>query len=47
MADAPAADEERALRLTFSYRGDDIELVDAQAVAMFVPPSVSREGREQ
>ena len=46
MADAQAADDERALRLTFSYRGDDIELVDAQAVAMFVPPGDSREGRE-
>ena len=46
MADARAADEERALRLTFSYRGDDIELVDAQAVSMFVPPSDPLERRE-
>ena len=45
MADASPADEERALRLTFTYRGDEIELVDAQQVAMFVPPGDARDDR--
>ena len=32
-------DDPRAIRLTFSYSGDRIELVDAQRLTMFVPPS--------
>lgn len=40
------AQEERALRLTFAYRGEEIELVDAQPVAMFMPPGESLEARE-
>ncbi|TEB05460.1 hypothetical protein Psch_02501 [Pelotomaculum schinkii] len=42
----PEEKDERALRLTFAYRGEEIELVVAQRVAMFVPPADSLEERE-
>ena len=32
-------DDPRAIRLTFSYSGDRIDLVDAQRLTMLVPPS--------
>lgn len=34
-----SADDTRAVRLTFSYLGDAIELLAVQRVTMFVPPS--------
>src|SRR5207248_2014184 len=40
------AQEPRALRLTFAYRGERIELLEVQRVAMFVPPGDSLEDRE-
>ena len=43
MADAPLAEDERALRLTFTYRGDVIDLLDAQRLAMLVPPGDAME----
>jgi hypothetical protein len=39
-------EERRPLRLTFAYRGEKIELVEVQRVAMFVPPGDSLEDRE-
>ncbi len=45
---SPAENEPRAIRLTFSYVGNEIELTDTQRLAMFVPPDDSLEpGREQ
>jgi hypothetical protein len=41
----PSADDPRAVRLTFSYRGDAIELLAVQRVNMFVPPSDPLEDR--
>jgi hypothetical protein len=35
--DSPGS-QSRALRLTFSYRGESVELADAQRVEMVVPP---------
>jgi hypothetical protein len=40
---SPAQNEPRAIRLTFSYVGNQIELTDTQRLAMFVPPSDSLE----
>jgi len=40
---SPAQNEPQAIRLTFAYAGDRIELTDAQRLAMFVPPSDSLE----
>ena len=40
---SPAQDEPRAIRLTFSYVGNQIELTDTQRLAMFVPPGDSLE----
>lgn len=51
MADDPVSvpnqpsDNALAVRLTFSYRSDEIEFVAAQRVAMFVPPSDPLEDR--
>src|SRR5688572_26896946 len=41
---SPAPDEPRAIRLTFAYVGNHIELTDTQRLAMFVPPGESLEG---
>ncbi len=38
-------DEPRAVQLIFSYRGDQIALVEAHRVTMFVPPSDALEDR--
>ncbi|HEY5705834.1 MAG TPA: hypothetical protein VIS96_09695 [Terrimicrobiaceae bacterium] len=40
---SPTQNEPRAIRLTFSYVGSQIELTDTQRLAMFVPPSDSLE----
>ena len=40
---SPAPNEPRAIRLTFSYVGNQIELTDTQRLAMFVPPGDSLE----
>ena len=47
MVDAYRADDYRALRLTFTYRGEEIELVDVQEVEVFVPPGDEWEYREE
>ena len=40
---SPAQNEPRAIRLTFSYVGNRIELTATQRLAMFVPPGDSLE----
>ena len=42
-SESATADEPRAVQLIFSYRGEDITLLEAHRVAMFVPPSDSLE----
>ena len=37
MTDAPPGEDERALRLIFTFRGEHVELLEAQRVAMFIP----------
>lgn len=42
-----AAKSPKALRLTFSYKGDKVKLISQQSVQMTLPPSDSLEGYEE
>lgn len=42
-----AAESPRAMRLTFSYQGDQVKLVSQQSVEMTVPPSDPLKGYEE
>ena len=44
---APSAGSPTAMRLTFSYRGDQVKLVSQEPVEMIVPPSDPLQGYEQ
>jgi hypothetical protein len=44
---APSAGSPTAVRLTFSYQGDQVKLVSQEPVEMTVPPSDSLKGYEQ
>lgn len=43
----PAAESPKAMRLTFSYQGDQVKLVSQQPVDMTVPPSDPVKGYEE
>lgn len=43
----PGAESPRAMRLTFSYQGDQVKLVSQEPVEMTVPPSDPVKGYEQ
>jgi hypothetical protein len=43
----PAAESPKAMRLTFSYQGDQVKLVSQQPVEMTVPPSDPVKGYEE
>ena len=43
----PAKKPKKAVRLTFSYDGDNVELISQQPVEMTVPPSDPVEGYEE
>lgn len=43
----PAAKSPKAVRLTFSYKGEDVKLISQQPVEMTVPPSDSLEDYEE
>jgi hypothetical protein len=43
----PAAESPKAMRLTFSYQGDQVKLVSQQPVEMTVPPSDPLKGYEE
>ncbi|MFN2499691.1 MAG: hypothetical protein ABR557_11455 [Pyrinomonadaceae bacterium] len=43
----PSAESPRAVRLTFSYQGDQVKLISQQPVEMTVPPSDPVKGYEQ
>jgi hypothetical protein len=43
----PAAESPKAMRLTFSYQGDQVKLLSQQQVEMTVPPSDPVKGYEQ
>jgi hypothetical protein len=44
---APAAESPKAMRLTFSYQGDQVKLLSQQPVDMTVPPSDPVKGYEE